>query len=152
MTSRWIRLILALEAVGLVSTALWPLISPRGFYDNFPGGGYHWIDINGPYNEHFLRDFGALNSAVLVVVLYALWKLTPSLVQATGLALVVYGLPHVIYHLGHLDVYKSGDKIPAVAPLILQIIGGVLLVWLSSRDRLPSPSSPSRTPVLDRTT
>lgn len=142
MKDRWIRLVLTLEGVGLLSTALWPLISPRGFYDNFPGGSYHWIDINGPYNEHFIRDFGALNLAVLIVVAYAAWKLTPSLVQAAGLALIAYGTPHVIYHLGHLDVYKSGDKIPAVAPLIVQILGGVLLFWLSSRPRsLGSPAS-----------
>jgi hypothetical protein len=132
MRDRWIRVLLALEAVGIVSVAIWPLVSPRGFYDSFPGGGHHWIDINGPYNEHFIRDFGALNAALLVVLVFAFWKLTPSLVQASGAALIVYGLPHVAYHLAHLDVYKSADKIPAVAPLGLQIVGGVLLVWLAT--------------------
>jgi hypothetical protein len=154
MTSRWIRVLLALEAVGLLSTSIWPLVSPRGFYDNFPGAGHHWIDINGPYNEHFLRDFGALNAALLVVLLYAFWKLTPSLVQASALALIVYGVPHVIYHLNHLDVYTGSDKVNGVAPLILQIIGGVILLWLSSRptDQPLSPSSRVQTPVPDRTT
>ncbi len=132
---RWMRVLLALNAVGLVSTAVWPLVSPQGFYDNFPGGGYHWIDINGPYNEHFLRDFGALNASVLLVVLYAAWKLAPALVQAAGLALVVYALPHVIYHLAHLDVYGSaGEKIAAVSPLILQGLSGIVVFALGLRE------------------
>jgi hypothetical protein len=129
--TRWVQVLLALELVGLLPVAIWPLVSPRGFYDNFPGGGRHWIDINGPYNEHFIRDFGALNAALVVVLAYALWKLTSSLIQAAGVAVIVYGVPHVIYHLAHLDVYTSGDKVPAVAPLILQILGGMVLVWLT---------------------
>ncbi len=133
MNNRWIRVLLALNAVALIPLALWPLASPQGFYDNFPGGGRHWIDINGPYNEHLLRDFGALNAALLVVVGFAIWKMAPSLVQAAGLALAVYAAPHAIYHLNHLDVYKSGDKVIATAPLVLQVFMGLAIFWLSSR-------------------
>jgi hypothetical protein len=133
MTERWIRVLLALNIVFLIPLALWPLISPRGFYDQFPGAGYHWIDINGPYNEHFLRDFSALNAAVLVVAIYAFVRLTPSLVQAAGLALAIYALPHAIYHLQHLDVYKSSDKFIAVAPLVLQVFMGLAIFALALR-------------------
>lgn len=63
-----IKLLLAINAVTLLPLALWPLVAPQSFYDTFPGGGLHWIDINGPYNEHFIRDFGALNAALLVVI------------------------------------------------------------------------------------
>lgn len=128
---------------------MWPLASPRGFYNTFPGLGMHWIDINGPFNEHFLRDFGALNAALLVVVLYALFK--PAVEQAAGFAIAIYALPHAIYHLGHLDVYTSAEKIPAVAPLVLQIFMGLAIAWLAT-DPLPSRSSRGRTPVLDRRT
>ncbi len=138
MTSRWIRLLLALQAVGLVGVAIWPLLDPQGFYDKFPGGGHHWINVNGPYNEHFIRDFGALNAALLVVVIFAIWKLTPALVQAASLALIVYGVPHVLYHLGHLDVYgKTSEQFLAVAPLGLQIAAAVVTLIVSSpRGRL----------------
>ena len=142
MTDRWIRLLLAFNLVGILPLAIWPLVSPKGFYDNFPGGSYHWIDINGPYNQHFLIDFGALNAALVIVLGFAFWKLTPSLVQAAGLALAVYALPHSIYHLSHLDVYKSSEKLTAVMPLILQFVSGLAIVWLSSRRR-PSGSPAS---------
>ncbi len=144
--TRWIQLLLLINFVVLLPLALWPLASPQGFYDNFPGGGFHWIDINGPYNEHFIRDFGALNAALAVVVGFALWKLTPSLIHAAGIALAVYALPHAIYHLAHLDVYESSEKLPAVAPLVIQIVMGIALAML------PSRNSRDRTPGLDQTT
>jgi len=127
------QVLLAINLVSLLPLAIWPLASPRGFYDNFPGGSYHWIDINGPYNEHFLRDFGALNAALAVVIIFALWKPATSLLQATGLAIAVYALPHAIYHLSHLDVYKSSEKFVATAPLVLQFFSGLAIFWLSGR-------------------
>ena len=146
MNDRWARLLLAINFVFLLPLAIWPIVSPQGFYDNFPGGGYHWIDINGPYNEHFLIDFGALNAAMLVLVGFAIWKMTPSLVQAAGIAIAVYALPHAIYHLNHLDVYKSSEKFIAVAPLVVQIFMGLAIALL------PSLSSRGRTPTRGQTT
>ena len=134
---KWIKLFLAINAVTLLPLALWPLLAPQSFYDNFPGGPYHWIDINGPYNQHFLTDFGALNAAVLVLVLFALFKPSKTLLQATGAALAVYAAPHALYHLSHLDVYKSSEKFTAVAPLVLQFVMGVAIVWLASRAPAP---------------
>ena len=40
------------------STGLWATLSPRSFYDEFPGGGRAWVAADGPYNEHLVRDFG----------------------------------------------------------------------------------------------
>jgi hypothetical protein len=130
--TRWVQLLLAVNLVALVPLAIWPLASPQGFYDNFPGGGFHWIDINGPYNEHFLRDFGALNAALVVVIVFALWRPSAALLQATGLAIAIYALPHAVYHLSHLDVYDSNEKVIAVAPLVLQIFMGVAIAYLAT--------------------
>ena len=134
MAARGARILLAINLVALLPLAIWPLVSPTGFYENFPGGGFHWIDINGPYNEHFLRDFGALNAALVVLVVFALWRPNTTLLQATGLALAVYALPHAIYHLAHLDVYEDAfEKVAATSPLVLQFFMGAAIAWLSSR-------------------
>ena len=93
-----------------------------GFYDTFPGGGLHWIDINGPYNEHFLRDFGALNAALARRAALRVLEADAVARASRRPRAVVYALPHVIYHLGHLDVYESSDKIPAVAPACSSVI------------------------------
>ena len=34
------------------------------FYDDFPGLGRSWVAADGPYNEHLVRDVGALNLAL----------------------------------------------------------------------------------------
>ena len=143
---RWARVLLATNFVVTLPLALWPLLSPRGFYDEFPGGGFHWIDVNGPYNEHFIRDFGSLNAGLLVVVGFAIWKLSPSLVQAAGLAIAVCAAPHAVYHLAHTDVYESSEKFIAVAPLVIQVFMGLAIAML------PSLSSPDRTPALGQRT
>ena len=130
--TRWVQVLLGINLVSLLPLAVWPLLSPRGFYADFPGGGFHWIDINGAYNEHFLRDFGALNAALVVVIVFALWKPAAALLEAVGLALAVYALPHAIYHLSHLDVYKSSEKFIATAPLVLQFFMGLAIAWLSA--------------------
>ena len=135
--TRWIQLLLGINLVTLLPLAIWPLVSPQGFYDNFPGGGFHWIDINGPYNEHFLRDFGALNAALVVVIVFALWRPTTSLLQATGLAIAIYALPHAVYHLSHLDVYESSEKVIATAPLVLQIFLGAAIAYLATERTVP---------------
>lgn len=146
LASRAARALLAINLVTLLPLALWPLVAPQGFYDTFPGGPYHWIDINGPYNEHFLRDFGALNAALAVVIAYALWRPRAELVRAAGLAIAVYALPHTVYHLAHLDVYAdTTEKIAATAPLVLQIFMGAAIAML------PSPNNPDRTPAPGQT-
>ena len=133
MNRRWIQLLLGINAVTLLPLALWPTFAPQSFYDNFPGGGMHWIDINGPYNEHFIRDFGALNAALLVLIVAALWKPSVTLLQTTGIAIAVYALPHSIYHLNNLEVYKSSERLTATAPLVLQIAMGVAIAVMATR-------------------
>ena len=55
------RVILALLAITSVQLGLWATFAPRSFYEDFPGGGRNWVAVDGPYNEHLVRDFGALN-------------------------------------------------------------------------------------------
>ena len=44
---------------------------PRSFYDDFPFGR-GWVAMDGRYNEHLIRDFGALNLALLVLTIGAI--------------------------------------------------------------------------------
>ena len=81
---------------GLVS-GVWQFVAPRSFYDDFPGFGRHWVDVDGPFNEHLLRDVGQGNLAFGVVALVALLTGGVWLARATGLAAVVANLPHHAY-------------------------------------------------------
>jgi hypothetical protein len=114
-----------LVLLGLVGLQVggWASVAPRSFYDDFPGAGRSWVAADGPYNEHLVRDFGALNLALTAVVAVALVTWTPAVVRAAGLAWLVYSLPHFVYHVRHLDIYDTSDQV-----LNMVALGGAVLI------------------------
>jgi hypothetical protein len=133
MAERAVRAALALlVAQGLV-VGSWAAISPRSFYDDFPGGGRAWVAADGPYNEHLVRDFGDLNLALAAVALVALVTMGRALVLAAGLGWIVYQAPHLVYHLRHLDVYDTTDQALNVISLVLALALPLAVVVLAPR-------------------
>ncbi len=65
------RIGLGLLAVTSIPLGVWAVIAPRSYYDDFPGFGRQWISPDGPFNEHLMRDFGALNLAIGVFTVCA---------------------------------------------------------------------------------
>jgi hypothetical protein len=129
------RVVLALLAISAGVIGLWAAFAPRSFYVNFPGGGHDWISPDGPYNEHLVRDVGELNLALMVVALFALVALSRALVLATAVAWLVYGVPHLVYHLRHLSPFHGSDVTSIPLSLSLGIVGGVLLLLPPRRQR-----------------
>lgn len=134
MRDRVVRVVLAVWAVVSVELGLWATFSPRSFYDEFPGFGRQWVRVDGPYNEHLVRDFGALNLALAVVTVAALIAFGRPLVIAVAVAWLAWGVPHLVYHLRHLDVYDTGDKVLNVASLVaLPVLAVLVLVLMLQR-------------------
>lgn len=129
---RWTLWLLATAAVAV---GLWAWADPRSFYDSFPLGR-GWVAADGPYNEHLLRDFAALNGALGVLTGVAAWRMRPDLVRLAGVVTLVYALPHFAYHAGHLEPYGPADSIANIVALSTQI---VLPMWLAI-----SPAAPAR--------
>ena len=132
-----------LGLVGLVSLELgiWATFAPRSFYDDFPGGNGTWVSVNGPYNEHFIRDFGGLNLALAALLLVAAWKGGTTLIRLAAAGALLLGLPHFVYHARHTDVFTTtGDKVANIAALALAVAGPALALLLSVR-REPRPAS-----------
>ena len=102
-----VKILLAWFAFYSLTSGLWQLLAPRSFFDDFPGFGRQWVSVDGPYNEHLLRDFGQGNLAFGVVALVALLTGGVWLARATGLAAVVANLPHQAYHQTHLHVLPT---------------------------------------------
>lgn len=119
------RLLLAILVISSALVGFWAQLFPRSFYDDFPGAGRHWVAMDGPFNEHLVRDVGALNLALGVLTLVAFITLTRLLVRVVAVAWLVYGIPHVAYHVGHLSMFDTVDQIGIVVSL-----GGMVLVAL----------------------
>jgi hypothetical protein len=125
---RVLRTVLAVLALANIQVGVWAAFAPRSFYDDFPGGGRSWVAPDGPFNEHLVRDFGAMNLALGLLTIAAVVWLTRALVATAGLAWIAYGVPHLVYHLRHLDVYETGDQVANVVALTLApVLAGAAL-------------------------
>jgi hypothetical protein len=127
------RVLLIVIAVGNGAVGFWASIAPESFFDNFPGGGRQWVAVDGPFNEHLVRDVGVLNLALGAVVLAALLRPTRYLLQVAAGAELIYSLPHFLYHAAHLDLFGSGDKVALMGSLSVTVIAPILLLVRSSR-------------------
>jgi hypothetical protein len=135
MAPRAARIALALLLVQGLFVGAWAALWPRSFYDDFPGSGRAWVAADGPYNEHLVRDFGDLNLALAAVTLVALLASTRWVVLAAALGWIVYGTPHLIYHLRHLDLYDTSDKVANVAALVLALVLPIVVLFGARRLR-----------------
>jgi hypothetical protein len=128
---RLARIGLAYLGLAGVWVGAWAQLAPRSFYDSFPGGGRHWVSVDGPFNEHLVRDFGGLNLALALVMLVGAVTLLPTLVRTAAAASLVFNVPHLLYHVAHRDVYTSSDQVANLGALFVTVAvaAGILAVW-----------------------
>ena len=121
-----------LAATGLV-LGVYAEFFPRAFYEDFPFGR-SWVMHDGPYNEHLVRDFGAMNLALASVTLAALYFGSRAAARASAIGWLVFSVPHAIYHYRNLSHYDTADKIGTVVSVSTGILLAVgALVLLSTR-------------------
>jgi hypothetical protein len=125
------RALLVALAVPFLGIGVWALLAPRSWYDDFPGPGVHWIPAFGPYNEHFIRDFGGLYLGLSLVLFFAALSLSRPLVQGALVALLGFSLPHFIVHLTKLDALSTGDNIANMTALALTVAVPAVLLYLT---------------------
>lgn len=129
------RVVLGYLAATSVVVGLWAQFGPRSFYDDFPGFGRIWVGVDGPFNEHLIRDVGGLNLALAAVLILAAFSLERSLVLAACVASLLYGIPHVIYHLVNRGSLGTGDFVAVIGGLALfALLPFVLLLTRRRRD------------------
>lgn len=133
MTNKATTACLALLGLVGLQLGIWATFWPRGFYDDFPGGGRSWVAADGPYNEHLVRDFGALNLALTAVVAVALVTRAPAAIRAAALAWLVFSVPHLAYHVRHIDIYDTADQVLNLTALGGAVVLAVVVLVLSLR-------------------
>jgi hypothetical protein len=130
-----VRIGLAVLAVSGAVLGVWAGFAPRSFYDDFPGFGRSWVSVDGPYNEHFVRDVGWLNLALTVITVWAAVTLARSLVLAVLVGWLVADLPHLVYHAANLDGLSTGDGTAELISLALgPALAAALLVLVARGD------------------
>ncbi|MBO3744720.1 hypothetical protein J5X84_01480 [Streptosporangiaceae bacterium NEAU-GS5] len=108
---------------------LWALAFPALFYENFPLPGRHWVSLLPAYNEHLLRDFGGYGLGFAVMFAVAAMTAERVLTRTVLAGYLVYAVPHLVFHLGHLAPFSVGDAAAQVVGLAaLVVLPAVLLV------------------------
>ena len=110
-------------AVNAAVVGIWTLFFPQAFYDSFPGMGRSWVSVDGPFNEHLVRDVGGSFLSLTAVALVAVSFKTRELALAAAICWLVSQVPHFTYHMYHLDMYPDViDKIGNVVSLALFVL------------------------------
>ncbi len=123
MSTRTTTALLAVLTASAVYVGGWAAAFPRSFYDSFPGLHRVWVAVDGPYNEHLVRDVGAFYLAFAIAgVLAMMWR-DRRVTLALAAAWTTFSLPHLGYHLHHLGDLPTADAVGQVAAL-----GGTLVL------------------------
>lgn len=130
MASITVRIGLLALGLGQGSVAGWALLDPRGFYDDFPGGGQHWVAALPPYNEHLVRDYGATLLALAVLALAAAAIAQLTLVRVALGVLVLAAVPHLAFHVANAGESGGGS----IASLAVGALLPLLLLFLSRKE------------------
>jgi hypothetical protein len=132
-----VKLLLAWFAFFGLVAGVWQQFAPESFYADFPGFGRHWVSVDGPYNEHLLRDVGQGNLAFGTVALVALLTGGVWTARATGLAAVVANVPHHIYHQINVHVLPTNaDQV--LQTLTLTAVSVAAIALAGAAFRLPA--------------
>jgi hypothetical protein len=126
------KVLLVIVAFGNALVGVWAAVAPRSFYADFPGGGRHWVSIDGPFNEHLVRDVGTLNLALAAIAVAALVRPVRYLVLVLAAAELVNSLPHFLYHATHVDAFATGDKVALLVSLGVAVVAPLALVVRAS--------------------
>ena len=130
---RWARIALGYLSLVSVEIGLWAQLAPRSFFDHFPGLGRAWVRVDGPYNEHLVRDVGGLNLGLAAVLIIALVTLSRPTIIAASVASLLYGIPHLVYHIVNTDDLDTGDVAVSLGGLALFAVLPIALIAVLPR-------------------
>ncbi|MEV6771752.1 hypothetical protein AB0N05_24315 [Nocardia sp. NPDC051030] len=141
---RWLALLIMLGilAAQALIIGLWAVIAPESFYDSFPGFGMHWVRVDGPYNHHLAGDVGAFFLGMGAVTTAAVVYRDSLLGRVAGLAWIVFGVPHFLYHAFHrpMDLSGASFTLSLIGALALPVLGlACMLVAPRERNPIPEP-------------
>ncbi|WP_280468652.1 hypothetical protein [Nocardia cyriacigeorgica] len=127
---------------GLIVGA-WATFAPHSWYTGFPGFGMRWVGVDGPYNHHLAGDVGAFFLALAAVTGAALYYSDSLLARVAGLGWLVFGVPHLIYHLFHQPAAMGAAEfvLSVIAAALLPILGlAAILVAPAERIQVRDPA------------
>jgi hypothetical protein len=117
------------------------LAVPHTFYTDFPFLA-HWVERLPPYNEHLITDVGGLYVGFAVVIGIAAWRPEERLLVIAACAgFLTVSVPHLLFHVTHLDGFGAVDGIAEIAALASLLVPPCVALWAT---RPAVPNAPMR--------
>lgn len=128
--ARMARAGVALVAAGQAEIGLWGLMAPHSFYTSYPGAGQHWVAAMGPYDEHLVRDFAAVELGFAVLLACVVIWFERRLVLAAGAAFLAATIPHFAYHLTTTRLLPAGQDAASLGGFAVELalVAGAMVV------------------------
>ncbi|MFB9678960.1 hypothetical protein [Streptosporangium vulgare] len=136
-----IRIALAILFLDELVVGFWNQFFPESFYTDFPT-----VDLTPPFSEHYARDFGGATLGIALLLGIALVIPRAVFVIPAALAYSVFSIPHLLYHLHHLEGTTTGEAVLLTAANATVALLGLLAVLLTvirdrrERGRAPAPA------------
>jgi hypothetical protein len=111
------------------------LVVPHTFYEDFPFLA-HWVERLPPYNEHLVSDVGGLYVGFAVVTGIAAWRPERLLVITACAGFLTVSIPHLLFHVTHLDGFGAVDGAFEIAALASLLIPPCVALW-ATRPAVP---------------
>ncbi|WP_159054220.1 hypothetical protein [Streptomyces sp. AS58] len=113
---------------------VWAYFAPELWYETFPHIGAPWQTRLGPYNEHLVTDMAALYMALAVVTTAAMrFADSDRFVTTVGAGWLTFCVFHLIYHLQHLSMFTTGERVALLTLLSTQTLVSAALLAPSPR-------------------
>ena len=127
----WLRAGLLILAATMIGTGCWALLFPLAFYDDFPLSGWGWVSTLDPYNEHLVRDYGAMNLALSFLLVSAAVFHERRLSRVALVTLLVFAAPHFAFHLTQTHHFSPFHNLAQLGGLGFQILLPLALLALT---------------------
>lgn len=137
----WIRIALIALSVPSLLAGIWAVLSPEGWFDDFPGWDPRLVAAEPPFNEHLATDAGAGLLAAGVVLLAAAWFADIRSVRLGLIAHATFAVPHAAWHvLNPSPALTGAEDAQNSATLVFAVVATVVLYVAASRAGAPSSS------------
>ena len=133
--SRLLRAGLVALGIAAAVPGLWALFAPKSFFTDFPGAGFEWVSLLPPYNEHLVRDVGAFYLGFAALFFFAAAIMDARLTRVALGTWLIAAIPHLVFHVSHLDDLEAKDAIGQTVALGLVVAVPLFMFPLIRRTR-----------------
>ena len=113
---RYVRSVLVVFAAYELVLGVWMTFFPAQFYE------LPTVDWTPPYSEHLFRDFGGATLGLAIVLDRGGDQLRPAAHMVALLAYLAFAVPHLVFHLGHLEGDSPGWSIVLAVVTALSVL------------------------------